>query len=49
MKAQALDDLVLANPDQVFYRMVFADAAVSAGDVAAVTAFVDGRADPPTS
>jgi hypothetical protein len=44
VKALALDALVAANPDRLFYRMVFADAAVSAGDVAAVASFVDGPA-----
>jgi Type III restriction enzyme, res subunit. len=41
VKARALDALVSANPDRLFYRMVFADAAVAAGDVASVASFVE--------
>ena len=43
VKARALDDLVRANPDRLLYRIVFADAAVPAADVAAVAAFVESN------
>ncbi|MBI3746460.1 MAG: DEAD/DEAH box helicase family protein [Chloroflexi bacterium] len=42
VKAKAIRGIADANPGRIFYRMIFADAVVSAPDVAAVGAFVEG-------
>ncbi|MBI2762949.1 MAG: DEAD/DEAH box helicase family protein [Chloroflexi bacterium] len=42
VKAKAIRGIADANPGRIFYRMIFADAVVSAPDVVAVGAFVEG-------